>query len=286
MNRLRIRNATTGIHGFRFNVTTEIAAYYGAGLSRTTLLDYQDARRHFTKFAIDETTAAMVTATTGSHNLVVHHTHSPWTPITPYTSNTCVNISAADSPVSALLITPRPANYIMWAVSATGSAPGTIRLVPFGQEPSRVVARRPEDLPFTPINYDNMGISYTIPESDIWDIAASASGRRVVAACTSGLCIFGEPDYGLGSSMHKANDREFMAVSFKDENVVFGGTRSGTVRMVDLRSLAGTVRLRHGSGVTAVRVLSNDNYVAVRGLEMVCRTSFCKISLHLASSCT
>jgi len=119
------------------------------------------------------------------------------------------------------------------------------------------------------VNYDNMGVAWGVPESDIWDLAASPCGRTVVAGCSTGLRIFGHLDLGVRSRMRKTDDEEYMSVAFKDENVIFGGTRAGDVGVVDMRSLAGTLRLRHGSGVTAVRALSNDNCVLVRGLEKV-----------------
>jgi WD40 repeat protein len=270
MDRVRIRNA---IGGIRAHITTEVAAYYGASLSRTTVLRYSYPRVCITKFAIDEATAAMITASTGASNAVAHQMHSPRTQHPPYPSDACVSVSVVSNPVTALLITPRPANYILWATSATASAHGTVRVVPFSPEPERAAAprpHRPEDPSLALVNYDNMGVSWSIPESDIWDMTASPSGRTVVAACSSGLRIFGDLDHGLDNLMRRTNDREYMAVSFKDENIVFGGTRAGTVRIVDLRSLSGgTSRLRHGSGVAAVRALSNDNYVVVRGLEKV-----------------
>jgi hypothetical protein len=283
MNRVRIRNAVGGVQGSRFNVTTELAAYYGAGLSRNLFHEPECVHQYFTKFAIDEATAALITASTGHSNHVTHHTHAQQTACRSPT--TCVPISVVNNPVTALLITPRPVNYIMWATSASGSAPGTIQVVPLGREPERAAAlttQRAENRALPPVNYDNMGTYYNFPESDIWDIAASTSGRRAVAACSSGLLVLDDIEHGQHNSVRKSNDRDFMVVSFKDENVVFGGKRSGTVGMLDLRSATGTIRLRHGNGVTAVRALSNDNYVVVRGLKTVSRTP-CKSS-HLARS--
>jgi hypothetical protein len=272
MNRVGIRNAIGGVHGFGFNATTEVAAYYGAGLSRTTALEYSFPRVCVAKFAIDEVTAAMIVTSTGANNVVVHQSHSPRTPHRPYPHDACFAISVVNNPVTALLITRRPASYIFWATSATHSAHGTVRVVPFGAEEERAATtrlQRPDDHRLAPVTYDAMGVSWSVPESDIWDMAASPSGRAVAAACSTGLRIFGDFDHGLDDLMRKTNDREYMAVSFKDENIVLCGTRAGAVQIVDLRSLTGTSRLRHGSGVAAVRTLSNDNYVLVRGLEKV-----------------
>ena len=204
----------------------------------------------------------------------------------PYTEIS-YDIMPTEEPVSALLITPRPWNYVMWATPAGSRHPGSIRVVPFGQglereegAPGRAEAGEEEDDDGRPsraaaVSYGDASLAYAIPDVDIWDMAASPTGRRVVAGCTSGLCVFGEAEagqQGWGSTMTRRHrDTEFMAVAFKDEHVVLAGTRSGAVHMADLRSSASTTttRLRHGSGVTAVRVLANDNYVAVRGLATV-----------------
>jgi hypothetical protein len=279
MNRFRMRNAIGGAHGFGSNVATEITAYYGASLSRTTVTQYDYPRVCVPKFAIDEVTADMVATSTGPNNIVFHHIHSPRRRNGPYPHETYVAISAVNNPVTALLITPRPSRCITWATSATASAPGTIRVVSFGrqQERAEVMRRQRPDGPGLPVvNYDDMGISWSVPETDVWDLAASPCGRTVAAGCSTGLRIFGHLDLGLGNLMRKTNDQECMAVSFKDENIVFGGTRAGIVQIVDMRSLAGASRLRHRSGVTAVRALSNDNYVVVRGLE--------EVSMNISSS--
>src|SRR2546429_9158509 len=194
MNRLRIRNAIGGLHVFRSNVTAELAAYYGAGLSRRTIQDTQGTRRHFTKFAIEQVTAAMVTASTDAHHLVTHMVHSRRTPNMPYMNDTSVIISAGNSPVTALLITPRPMNYLIWASSSTGLVPAHVQVVPFGQELESASARNPqghENQSLGLVNYDYIGTSFSIPECDIWDMATSPSGRTVVAASTNGLNIIG-----------------------------------------------------------------------------------------------
>lgn len=273
MNRLCLRNAIGGVHGCRPDIATEVAAYYGASLSRTTIVDYDDPRICVPRFAIDEETADLIGTSTGPNNIVFHHLYVPHRSSGPYTDQTRVPISAINSPVTALLLTRRPANYILWATSATASAAGTVRVVAFGREQDTAETtelQRPDGRGLPLVNYDNMGVSWSIPENDIWDMAASASGRMVVAGCSSGLCILGDLDHRLDSLMRTSNDREYMAVAFKDENIVFGGTRAGVMGMVDLRTLSGTTRLRHGSGVMAVRALSNDNYVVVRGLQKVC----------------
>lgn len=264
-----MRNALGAAHDFGSNIATEVTAYYGASLSRTTLTY---PRACVPKFAIDEVTADMIATSTGPNNMVFHHIHSPLNYYGHYLPEAYVAISAVNNPVTALLITPRPSSCIVWATSATASAPGTVRAVPFGrqQERAEVTRRRSPDGPGLPVvNYDSMGISWSVPESDIWDLASSPCGRTVVAGCSTGLRIFGDLDHRLDNLMRKPSDKECMAVSFKDENIVFGGTRAGVVQIIDMRSLTGTSRLRHGSGVTAVRALSNDNYVVVRGLEKV-----------------
>jgi hypothetical protein len=266
-----MRNAIGAARGFRCNVATEVAAYYGASLSRTTVSEYNYSPEGYArKFAIDEATADMIV--TSTRPFVSHHVHTPRSFYSPYPHKLSVIISAVRSPVTALLITPGPSRCIMWATAATASASGTVRAVPFAQQQERADAvgrPRPGGPGLPVVNYDNMGVAWDIPESDIWDLAASPCGRTVVAGCSTGLRIFSHLDLGVGSGMRKADDEEYMSVAFKDENIIFGGTRAGDVGVVDTRSLAGTLRLRHGSGVTAVRALSNDNCVLVRGLEKV-----------------
>ena len=301
LTRLRMRNAIEGVYaGGRSNrVVADVAACYGAGLVRRTLL-VRDHLPLVQKFAVDEVTAAMVTAASSGipgRNFVSHWPHfrrrggggAPYTEIS-------YDIMPTEEPVSALLITPRPRNFVMWATPAGSRHPGSIRIVPFGQGLERGGREGPgrddEDddddgggggggggaSRAAAVSYGDTAIAYAIPDVDIWDMAASPSGLGVVAGCTSGLCVFGDasqqPQQGWGSTMTRRHrDTEFMAVAFKDEHVVLAGTRAGAVHVADLRSGAGTAtaltRLRHGSGVTAVRALANDNYVAVRGLATV-----------------
>jgi hypothetical protein len=264
MNRLRLRTAIGGVESARSNVVTEVAAYYGASLARTTILESRNEQQSFTKFAIDEVTAAMVTASRNP-NFVDHYRHSHQMALTPYRTNRHFRITATDSSVTALLITPRPTNYIAFATSANISGPGRIHLVPFGEAREMTANTRPQE---REINYDDMGVSYAIPENDIWHMAASPSGGKVAAACSDGVVILRQPEHSWGNGVQKLlGDAEFMAVSFKDENVLLAGMRSGTVWLMDLRTRDATSRLRHGIGVTATRTLLNDNYVVVRGLD-------------------
>jgi hypothetical protein len=264
MNRLRFRTAIGGVQSSGSNVTTELASYYGASLSRTTILEATNERQSFTKFAIDEATAAMVAASRNP-NVVDHSRHSHQMALAPYRTNRHFRITATDSPVTALLITPRPANYVAFATSANVLGPGRIHLVPFGEARETTTHTRSRE---REINYDDMGVSFAIPENDIWHMAASPSGGKVAAACSEGVVILRQPEHSWGNTIQKPiGDAEFMAVSFKDESVLLAGMRSGTVWLMDLRTRDATSRLRHGSGVTATRTLLNDNYIAVRGLE-------------------
>jgi hypothetical protein len=264
MNRLRLRTAIGSVQCSGSNVTTEVAAYYAASLSRTTILETRNERQSFTKFAIDEATAAVVTASRNP-NFVDHYRHSHQTALTPYPTNQHFRMIATDSSVTALLITPGPTNYIAFATPADVSGPGRIHLVPFGEARETIVNTRSQA---HQIYIDGMRASYAIPENDIWHMAASPSGEKVAAACSEGVAILRQPGHGWGSGIPKLlGDAEFMAVSFKDESVLLAGMRSGTVWLMDLRTRDATSRLRHGSGVTATRTLLNDNYVVVRGLE-------------------
>ena len=59
-----------------------------------------------------------------------------------------------------------------------------------------------------------------------------------------------------------------MTVSYKDENVILAGHRSGNVGLCDLRTRqAISKRIRHGSGITGLRALSDANCVLVRGFQ-------------------
>jgi hypothetical protein len=264
MNRLRLRTAIGGVRSSGSNVTTEVASYYGASLSKTTILESMNERQSFTKFAIDEATAAMVTASRNP-NVVDHCRHSHHMALTPYRSDRRFPIAATDSAVTALLITPGAANYVAFATSANVLGSGRIHLVPLGEAREVNANARSQE---REINYDDMGVSYAIPENDIWHMAASPSGGKVAAACSEGVVVLREPEHSWGNTIQKRiGGVEFMAVSFKDESVLLAGTRSGTVWLMDLRTRDATTRLRHGSGVTATRTLSNDNYVVVRGLE-------------------
>jgi hypothetical protein len=264
MNRLRLRTIIGGMECSGPNVTTEVAAYYGASLSRTTILETGNERQSFTKFAIDEATAAMVTASRNP-NFVDHCRHSHQMALTPYRTNRHFRITATDSSVTALLITPGPTNYVAFATPANASGPGRIHLVPFGEARETTINTRSQE---REINYDDMGVSYAIPENDIWHMAASPSGGKVAAACSEGVVILRQPENSWGNRIQKPlGDAEFMAVSFKDESVLLAGMRSGAVWLMDLRTCDATSRLRHGSGVAATRTLLNDNYVVVRGLE-------------------
>jgi WD40 repeat protein len=264
MSRLRLRTVIGSVQCSRSNITTEVAAYYGASLSRTTILETRNEQQSFTKFAIDEATAAMVTASRNP-NFVDHYRHSHQMALTPYRTNQHFRITATDSAVTALLITPGPTSYVVFATPANVSEPGRIHLVPFGEARETTINTRSQE---REINYDNMGVSYAIHDNDIWHMAASPSGGQVAAACSEGVVILRQPERSWGNRIEKLlGDSEFMAVSFKDENVLLAGMRSGTVWLVDLRTYDATSRLKHGSGVTATRTLLNDNYIVVRGLE-------------------
>ena len=103
---------------------------------------------------------------------------------------------------------------------------------------------------------------------DIWDLAASPQGRSIAAATTTGVTVFTNVNERSLDAITTFSLPETMIVSYKDENVVFAGQRSGTVGLCDLRAHQFIQnRIRHGSGVTALRALSDHNYVLVRGSQ-------------------
>lgn len=124
-------------------------------------------------------------------------------------------------------------------------------------------------------------------QSVIWDMAKPQSwhdtmgaGGKVVLATSNGVKAMDVLNAGVDGmkrlSLRKGGSRrrgesgdseEYMCASFKEEHVVMVGDRSGSVILSDLRVNGGVMRISHGSGVSAVRRMRNDNLVLVNGLK-------------------
>ena len=177
--------------------------------------------------------------------------------------------------MSALLVTPQAQSFIFWAYSANGSSPAHIKATCMWQV-DHTASVQPHNGQLCVDAY-NGSFTYPCGDCDIWDMASSPSGSRVVAACSDGLRVFEGHRYSNPRSVLSQNVG-FMVVSFKDENIAISGTRAGAVHLTDLRTNHYATRLRHASAVTAVRAI-NESELLVRGLETVSSKS-----LHMTTS--
>jgi WD40 repeat protein len=114
--------------------------------------------------------------------------------------------------------------------------------------------------------------AWTFRDETAWQIAVSPTtgGSFALASSFAIRLVRMLPEHIsciVWTSSGESTRGEHTAVAFgQDDRIVMGGQRSGIVKFFDERTRDSVQRLRHGSGVSAIRMIDR-NRVVVRGLE-------------------
>lgn len=84
-------------------------------------------------------------------------------------------------------------------------------------------------------------------------------------ATSTGLAVFGEESEL--KFIPDLDGRELMAVTFKDDNTIVAGERSGCIHFYDSRSAASVLRMRHRDSVAHIRTMADPELLLVNGLR-------------------